>query len=119
MGFGHAVYRVIDPRAIILRQMGRRLAEENRQTRWIDMCENIERVMTEEKGIACNVDFYSAPVYHMLGIHMNLFTPIFALSRIVGNTAHILEQYANNNIIRPRCNYIGDIDRKFMPLDER
>lgn len=119
MGFGHAVYKVIDPRATILKRLGWELAEANGQTRWMEICEILERVMTEEKGIACNVDFYSAPVYHMLGIHMNLFTPIFALSRIVGYTAHVLEQYSNNKIIRPRCKYVGDMDRQFVPIEER
>jgi len=119
MGFGHAVYRVIDPRATILKGLCRRLGEATAQTKWVDMCEIIENVMREEKGISCNVDFYSAPVYHMLGIHRYVYTPIFAISRIVGYTAHILEQYADNKLIRPRCVYIGDMDRKFIPLDER
>lgn len=119
MGFGHPVYRVMDPRAVILKDLAKRLAAEAGQTRWIDMCEIIEKVMMDEKGIPCNVDFYSAPVYHMLGIHMQLFTPVFALSRIVGYTAHVLEQYANNKIIRPTCNYVGDMDRTFVPVEKR
>jgi citrate synthase len=119
MGFGHAVYKVIDPRAPILKRLGRQLAEEAQQTKWMDMCETIEDVMAREKGIACNVDFYSAPVYHMLGIHPLLFTQIFAMSRVVGWTAHVLEQYANNRIIRPQCNYVGDMDRTFVPIEKR
>jgi citrate synthase len=119
MGFGHPVYRVMDPRAQILKDMAKRLAEESGRTRWVEMCEIIEKVMMDEKGIPCNVDFYSAPVYHMLDIHMLLYTPVFALSRIVGYTAHILEQYSNNKIIRPTCNYVGDMNRKFVPLEER
>lgn len=119
MGFGHPVYKVMDPRALILKDLAIRLAKESGRTRWIEMCEIIEKVMMDEKGIPCNVDFYSAPVYHMLGIHMLLYTPIFALSRIVGYTAHILEQYANNKIIRPNCNYVGDLNRKFMPIEDR
>jgi len=119
MGFGHAVYRVIDPRATILKKLGWELGKVTSQTKWMEMCEIIERVMMEEKGIPCNVDFYSAPVYHMLGIHRLLFTPIFAVSRIVGYTAHILEQYSNNRLIRPRCEYVGDTDRKFVPIDKR
>ncbi len=119
MGFGHAVYKVIDPRAMILKEMARKLSEDTGRTRWFEMCEIIEGVMKNEKGIACNVDFYSAPVYHLLGLHPSLFTPVFAMSRIVGYTAHILEQYANNKIIRPRCNYIGDMDRKFVPIEDR
>jgi 2-methylcitrate synthase len=119
MGFGHPVYRVMDPRARILKALGQRLAEESGRTRWIEMCEVIEKVMMDEKGLPCNVDFYSAPVYHMLDIHMLLYTPIFALSRIVGYTAHIREQYANNKIIRPKCRYVGDMDRKFVPVEDR
>ncbi|NLX59502.1 MAG: citrate synthase [Phycisphaerae bacterium] len=119
MGFGHAVYKVIDPRAVILRRLARELADSSGQTKWIDMCDTIENVMTQEKGICCNVDFYSGPVYHMLGIHSLLFTPIFAMSRIVGYTAHILEQYRNNKIIRPKCQYVGDVDRTFVPIKER
>lgn len=119
MGFGHAVYKVMDPRARVLKVMARELSEDTGRTRWFEMCEIIEKVMMDEKGIACNVDFYSAPVYHLLGIHPALFTPVFAMSRIVGYTAHVLEQYNNNKIIRPRCNYIGDEDRKFVPIEDR
>ena len=119
MGFGHAVYKVIDPRAVILKDMARQLSADSGRTRWFEMCEIIEKVMMDEKGIACNVDFYSAPVYHLLGIHPQLFTPVFAMSRIVGYTGHILEQYNNNKIIRPRCNYVGDMGRKFVPIEDR
>jgi len=119
MGFGHAVYKVMDPRAAILKDLAIRLSKELGRTRWVEMCEIIERVMMEEKGIPCNVDFYSAPVYHMLGIHMLLYTPIFALSRVVGYTAHVLEQYNNNKIIRPDCNYVGDMNREWIPLEDR
>jgi len=119
MGFGHAVYKVIDPRAVILRRLAGELATESGQTKWVEMCEIIERVMAEEKGIACNVDFYSGVVYHMLDVHYMLFTPVFAMSRIVGYTAHVLEQYHSNRIIRPKCKYIGDHDRTFVPIDER
>jgi citrate synthase len=75
--------------------------------------------MLEEKGIHCNVDFYSATVYHVLGIPTDLFTPIFAVARVVGWTSHILEQYANNRIMRPLCNYTGPTDRKVTPIGER
>jgi citrate synthase len=119
MGFGHPIYKTMDPRARILRKLAVELAEASGQTKWADMCQKIEEVMLAEKGLSCNVDFYSAPVYHMLGIHRLLFTPIFALSRIVGYTAQILEQYGNNRIIRPECNYIGGLDRKFVPIDMR
>lgn len=119
MGFGHAVYKGGDPRAKILKGFCRRLAEAAGQTKWIDMCEIIEDVMRDEKGIECNVDFYSAPVYHMLGIHSHLYTPIFAVSRVVGYTAHILEQYDDNRLIRPRCKYLGDTDREYVEIGDR
>jgi citrate synthase len=119
MGFGHRVYKTEDPRAAILRQWCRALGEKTGQTQWADIGEAIERVMLEEKGISCNVDFYSASVYHMLGIPTDLFTPIFAVARTVGWTAHILEQYQDNRIIRPLADYVGPKDKKVKPIGER
>jgi citrate synthase len=119
MGFGHRVYKTEDPRAAILRRWCRELGEWTGQTRWADMSETIERVMLREKGLHCNVDFYSASVYRMLDIPGDLFTPIFALARTVGWTAHILEQYANNRLIRPLCDYTGPMDLKVKPMAER
>jgi citrate synthase len=119
MGFGHRVYRTEDPRAAVLRRHCRELGERTGETRWAEISEAMERVMLEEKGLRCNVDFYSASVYHMLGIPTDLFTPIFAVSRVVGWTAHILEQYANNRIIRPLSRYTGPGPRKVPPLAER
>jgi len=119
MGFGHRVYKAPDPRAAVLRVWARKLGEERGDTTWADMQEIIEKVMLDEKGLHCNVDFYSASVYHMLGIPTDLFTPIFAVARVVGWTAHILEQYANNRLIRPLCNYVGPTDLKVTPIGAR
>jgi citrate synthase len=119
MGFGHRVYKTEDPRAAILRRYCRMLGEETGQIRWAEISETLERVVLEEKGLHCNVDFYSASVYHMLGIPTDLFTPIFAVARTVGWTAHILEQYADNRLIRPISEYVGPMDLKVTPIDQR
>ena len=107
MGFGHRVYHTEDPRATHLRAMSKALAESSGETRWYDMSRRIEKIINEEKKLNSNVDFYSASVYYMLGIPPDLFTPIFAVSRVSGWTAHVLEQYENNRLIRPRAEYIG------------
>ncbi len=118
-GFGHRVYRTADPRATHLRRMSEMLATQQ-ETRWFAMSQTIERVMKEARGIDANVDFYSASTYHMLGIPTSLFTPIFAVSRIAGWTAHVLEQYANNRLIRPRAEYTGaKPPQPFLPIDDR
>ncbi len=119
MGFGHRVYRTEDPRATVLRRWCRELGERVGQPQWADISEVVENVMLEEKGLHCNVDFYSAGVYHMLGIPTDLFTSVFAMARVAGWTAHILEQYSNNRIIRPLCNYIGPAARKVTPIQDR
>jgi citrate synthase len=106
-GFGHRVYRTEDPRATHLRRFSKRLGEQAGEPQWYQMSERIEAVVKAEKTINANVDFYSASVFYALGIPIDLYTPIFAVSRISGWTAHILEQYANNRLIRPRTEYIG------------
>jgi len=93
MGIGHRVYRTEDPRAAVLRRRCRELGVQTGQEQWADICAKVEEVMLREKGLHCNVDFYSAPVYHMLGLSTDLYTPIFAFARVVGWTAHILEQW--------------------------
>ncbi len=119
-GFGHRVYRTEDPRATHLRQMSKQIGERSGNTRWFEMSGRIEAIMKEQKQIDANVDFYSASTYYMLGIGIDLFTPLFAVSRISGWTAHILEQYANNRLIRPRAEYTGPVyPQKFVPLDTR
>ena len=119
-GFGHRVYRTEDPRATHLRRMSKELGERAGDTRWYETSRRIEAVMKEETGIDANVDFYSASTYHLLGIPVELFTPVFAVSRIAGWTAHVLEQYANNRLIRPRAEYVGpEYPRPFTPLADR
>ena len=118
-GFGHRVYEVKDPRAYILSDMSAKLGEKAGDTKWYDYSVEIEETMTEETGIPPNVDFYSATTYYQLGIPTDLYTPIFAASRVGGWTAHILEQYEDNRIMRPRGRYIGPEEATFMPLDER
>jgi citrate synthase len=119
-GFGHRVYRTEDPRATHLRRMSKELGEKAGNTRWFEMSRRIETLVTGEKKLYPNVDFYSASTYHTLGIDIDLFTPIFAVSRISGWTAHCLEQYANNRLIRPRTDYIGpQHPQTLLPLDQR
>jgi citrate synthase len=106
-GFGHRVYRTEDPRATHLRRMSKELGGRASNKRWFDMSQRIEQVVTGEKKLYPNVDFYSASTYYTLRIPIDLFTPIFAVSRVSGWTAHVLEQYANNRLIRPRAEYVG------------
>src|ERR1700730_3494954 len=119
MGFGHAVYRTEDPRATHLRQFSKEMGERAGDSKWYEMSRKLEEVMMREKGLYPNVDFFSASTYYMMGIPLDLYTPIFAISRITGWTAHILEQYADNKLIRPRAEYVGPRDLKYVPVDER
>jgi citrate synthase len=119
-GFGHRVYRTEDPRATHLRQMSRELGRRAGVPAWYEMSERIEALVKGEKKLNPNVDFYSASTYYTLGIPVDLYTPIFAVSRISGWTAHILEQYANNRLIRPRADYTGPAyPQRFVPLASR
>jgi citrate synthase len=119
-GFGHRVYRTEDPRATHLRRMSKELGDRAGKTMWFEMSQRIERLVKVEKKLNPNVDFYSASVYYTLGIPIDLFTPVFAVSRIAGWTAHVLEQYGNNRLIRPRAEYIGpSYPQAFVPLDQR
>lgn len=119
MGFGHAVYKTEDPRATHLRKFSKEMGERAGDTKWYDISRTVEDIVKREKGLNANVDFYSASTYFMMGIPLDLFTPIFAISRISGWTGHILEQYANNKIIRPRAEYIGPRGLKYVPIEER
>jgi citrate synthase len=119
MGFGHRVYRLGDPRAKHLREMSKKLTELTGEPQWYDMSVKIEDIVTGEKKLPPNVDFYSASVYHSLGIDHDLFTPIFAVSRVSGWLAHILEQYENNRLIRPRAEYTGPGMQKYVPIEQR
>jgi citrate synthase len=119
-GFGHRVYRTEDPRATHLRRMSEELGKRAGNTRWFEMSRQIEQIVSGEKKLYANVDFYSASTYYTLGIPIDLFTPIFAVSRVAGWTAHVLEQYANNRLIRPRTEYIGpEYPQRFVPLEDR
>ena len=119
-GFGHRVYRTEDPRATHLRQMSQELGKRAGNTAWFDLSQRIEALVKAEKKLNPNVDFYSASTYYTLGIPIDLYTPIFAVSRMSGWTAHVLEQYANNRLIRPRAEYIGpEYPQRFVPLDQR
>ena len=119
MGFGHRVYKTDDPRATHLRKMSEDLGQRTGDTRWYDMSRITEAYIKEHKGLNANVDFYSASVYYMMGIPIDLDTPIFACSRITGWTSHVLEQYGNNRLIRPRAEYVGPKDVVFVPLEQR
>jgi len=119
MGFGHRVYRTEDPRATHLRKMSHDIGERQGELKWWQMSRQIEDSLKESKGLYANVDFYSASTYFMMGIPIDLFTPVFACSRISGWTAHALEQYANNRLIRPRAEYVGPTDRQYAPIAQR
>lgn len=119
MGIGHAVYKTEDPRATWLRKYSEHMAEKKGVTKWFEMSRRIEQLMHEKKGMFPNVDFYSASTYYLMDIPLDLYTPIFAVSRISGWTGHILEQYGHNKLIRPRAEYIGKRDLKYTPINER
>jgi citrate synthase len=119
MGFGHRVYKTYDPRARILKDLAEQLAETTGERKWFDMSQIVERVVFEDKGLYPNVDFYAASVYRMLGIPTELFTMIFAASRMVGWTAHVVEQHDDNRLIRPTTEYTGEISRPYTPLADR
>ncbi len=119
MGFGHRVYKTMDPRAAILKEMVGELSEERDQRKWYDYSVDIMNTMQEERDIDPNVDFFSASTYYMLGLDPDLFTPIFALSRTAGWTAHLLEQWSDNRLIRPRAEYVGEHDKTFTPVEKR
>ena len=119
MGFGHRVYKTEDPRATHLRKLSQRAGEMAGETKWYEMSRTMEQVVQEEKGLYPNVDFFAASVYYSLGIPVDLFTPIFAASRVAGWTAHIREQYADNRLIRPESAYVGPPHRSYVPIDQR
>jgi 2-methylcitrate synthase len=119
-GFGHRVYNTEDPRATHLRKMSKELGQKAGNTRWYEMSERIEALVKSEKKLFPNVDFYSASTYYTMGIAIDLYTPIFAVSRISGWTAHVLEQLANNRLIRPRAEYTGpSYPQTWIPVDQR
>jgi citrate synthase len=119
MGIGHRVYRVLDPRAPHLKRMAQKLTKELGEPKWIQMSERIAELMLEKKNLNANVDFYSATVYYSLDIPTDLFTPIFAIARTAGWTAHMIEHLDGNRLIRPRAQYSGDEGKPWVPLGER
>ncbi len=119
MGFGHRVYKTEDPRASHLRKMSEALSKRLGDMKWYQMSREIEDMVLKDKGLHANVDFYSASVYYLLGIPVDLFTPIFAISRMSGWAAHILEQLGNNRLIRPRAEYTGPKNLVYLPIDKR
>jgi citrate synthase len=119
MGIGHAVYKTEDPRATHFRRFSKEMGETKGETKWYEMSRKIEEMIKREKGLLPNVDFFSASTFYLMGIPLDLYTPIFAISRISGWTGHILEQYANNKLIRPRAEYIGPRNVPYVPIDER
>jgi citrate synthase len=119
MGFGHRVYRAEDPRATHLRRMSRQLAALTGEAKWYETSAHIEQTVFDAKSLRPNVDFYAASVYHYLGIPTDLFTPVFSISRMSGWTAHVIEQHADNRLIRPDSEYIGEAPRTVKSLAER
>ncbi|MCG2769815.1 MAG: citrate/2-methylcitrate synthase [Chloroflexota bacterium] len=119
MGFGHRVYKTMDPRAINLKAMVEALSQNDSYAKWGRLALRINEVVTTQKGLNPNVDFYSGAMMYLLGLSLDVFTPIFACSRVAGWTAQIMEQYNNNRLIRPLATYIGPEEREYIPLDER
>jgi 2-methylcitrate synthase len=118
-GFGHRVYRTEDPRATHLRQTSKDLGEHIGNLRWYEISRKVEEAVMQQKHLYANVDFYSASCYFTMGIPIDMFTPVFAVSRIAGWTAHVLEQYGDNRLIRPRAEYVGEKDVPYVPIDRR
>ncbi|HEY6238019.1 MAG TPA: citrate/2-methylcitrate synthase [Thermoplasmata archaeon] len=119
MGFGHRVYKVEDPRATILRDWSRRVGEAHGDLHYLQLLQAVETVVHREKGLYPNVDLYSGSVYTLVGIPKDLFTPVFAASRVVGWTAHVLEEYQDLRLIRPMARYIGPVDLTYSPIGQR
>lgn len=119
MGFGHRVYKTLDPRAVHLAALSKDLADQAGETKWYDMSREIQRIVKEEKGLDANVDFFSASSYYTMGIPLDLYTPIFAIARVSGWSAHVLEQHDHNRLIRPLSDYTGELDRTWVPIEER
>jgi citrate synthase len=119
MGFGHRMYKTEDPRATHLRRMSEYLCKKVGQAEWFEVSRSIEEAMLELKNIRPNVDFYSASTYYCLGIDPEIYTPIFAISRMSGWAAHILEQLANNRLIRPSAEYVGIENQAYTPMNQR
>ncbi|HLF16473.1 MAG TPA: citrate/2-methylcitrate synthase [Candidatus Thermoplasmatota archaeon] len=118
-GFGHRVYKTLDPRAIHLAKLSKDLGEQAKNTKWYDMSVQLQKIMKAEKGIEANVDFFSASSYYVMGIPLDLYTPIFALARVAGWSAHVLEQHGDNRLIRPLSEYTGELGKRWVPAERR
>ncbi|MHB8584697.1 MAG: citrate/2-methylcitrate synthase [Thermoplasmatota archaeon] len=119
MGFGHRVYKTLDPRAVPLRDISERLGRRSGNLKWFEESTRVQEIMKQEKGLDANVDFYSASAYTYMGIPTDLMTPIFAMARSVGWCAHVMEQLAENRLIRPDAEYVGPAPRPYVALDRR
>ena len=119
MGFGHRIYKKEDPRATAFREIAAKLCERAGNFKWMEISKRVEKVMWEEKQIPCNVDFFSASVLYILGFPVDFFTTVFAASRVAGWTAHVMEQQADNRLIRPAADYTGPRDQHYLPIDKR
>jgi 2-methylcitrate synthase len=119
MGFGHRVYTTSDPRSDIIKNWSKKLAEKASDQVLYPVSERIEKIMWDEKRLFPNLDFYSASTYHFCGIPTKMFTPLFTISRVSGWSAHIIEQRANNKLIRPTAEYIGPEAKTYIPISER
>lgn len=119
MGFGHRVYKVLDPRAIHLKKLSQEWGERAKETKWFLMSQKLEQLVREKKGLNANVDFYSASTYYTMGIEADMFTVIFAVARVLGWSAHVIEQLRDNRIMRPKALYTGPKGKKYKPISDR
>ena len=121
MGFGHRVYRATDPRAFHLKDDAKELGERKGQPKWFSILESVTKVMEPytRRGICQNVDFFSGAIYYLLGIPDDLFISIFAMGRIPGWTVQVVEQFENNILLRPRLQYVGEMDVPYVPIEDR
>ena len=119
MGFGHRVYKKMDPRNPVIKRISKELGERHGNSKWFEISEIVEKIIDKDKGLHPNLDFYASSSYYLLGIPISLYTPIFVASRVTGWVAHVMEQYSDNRLIRPRAEYTGTTKRKYVPIEDR